>query len=446
MNNLFTPFFTRLYGSLFLAVFTSVFLTFAILDKWNEHDAIEDFVTDTLFFKDMLEVQIKSGNIDADIFYKDFDSKFYPFDIDWLGAKDISQYCHDCAYMANHKNVDVYALESGELLSVHSVPNTSGKFIISDKLPEPEMLNYELLHEPFDIEEYSIFIVLFVIVMVIGLVLYLPIRKLQKEINHLNLISYELGKGNLKVRANSFLAEPLTMLAKSFNKMAEALSNKVNESQVFAQAVPHELRTPLSRIQLVTGILRNKNLTKEQTSLVDNIDQYIDDIDELCSQIIQFSKLNIQTDNKDCEDINLNNFISYRISQLRLNPLIPVVVNFTEIITVNSIAANLRLIIDNMIKNAVSHAKNTVTVSVTQVEALIEITIKDDGKGIPEKDYDTIFIPYARLDNSRTRKTGGLGMGLAITKGAVNQLGGEINISNSASGGALFKITLPIDK
>lgn len=70
----------------------------------------------------------------------------------------------------------------------------------------------------------------------------------------------------------------------------------------------------------------------------------------------------------------------------------------------------------------------------------------DDGNGIPEQDYDTIFIPYARLDNSRTRNTGGLGMGLAITKGAVNQLGGDINVSSSASGGARFKITLPILK
>jgi signal transduction histidine kinase len=97
-----------------------------------------------------------------------------------------------------------------------------------------------------------------------------------------------------------------------------------------------------------------------------------------------------------------------------------------------------------MIKNAVTHAKSKVSVSVTKVEKLLEIIIADDGKGILEQDYDTIFMPYARLDNSRSRKTGGLGMGLAITKSAVNQLGGTINISKSSSGGALFTISLPI--
>lgn len=451
MNKLFTPFFTRLYGSLFLAIFTSVFLTFVILEKWNEHDATEDFVTDTLFFKNMLEVQRQASKVEPSIFYSSIDNHLYPFDIEWLGTKAISLSCNDCIYLNNHNNVDVYELESGELLSVHSVPNTAYKLVIKDKSQGPELLGFEQPQAFFDIEDYSIFIVLFVIVVVIGLVLYLPIRKLQKEINHLNLVSYQLGKGNLKVRASNALSEPLTILAKSFNKMADALANKVNESQVFAQAVPHELRTPLSRIQLVTGILRNKNLTTEQTSLVDNIDQYIDDIDELCSQIIQFSKLNIQTDKNDYEDVNLNDFITYRISKLILNPRIAVVVNFTAMFSVNCKAANLRLIIDNILKNAVSHAKSNVTINVTaanikRVETMLEITIEDDGNGIPEQDYDTIFIPYARLDNSRTRNTGGLGMGLAITKGAVNQLGGDINVSSSASGGARFKIILPILK
>ena len=118
--------------------------------------------------------------------------------------------------------------------------------------------------------------------------------------------------------------------------------------------------------------------------------------------------------------------------------------HFTENITVNCNAANLRLIIDNLLKNAVSHAKSNVIVNVNKVAAFVEISIEDDGKGIPKQDYETIFIPYARLDNSRTRKTGGLGMGLAIVKSAVNQLDGEISISSSASGGARFKIKLPI--
>lgn len=421
----------------------SVFLTFLILDKWNAYDAIEDFVDDTIFVKKLLENQRQTDNIQASTFYKNLDNQRYPFDINWLGTKDILLSCNNCIHLGRHKHVDVFELDSGELLSVHSIINTADKFIIKDKIQAPELLGSDIEPWPFDVEEYSISILLFVIVIVIGLVLYLPIRKLQKNIDHLKGISDQFGKGALQTRANA-LPEPLTTLAQTFNQMALDLSNKVNESQVFAQAVPHELRTPLSRIQLAAGILRQKNTDPEQTELIDNIDQYIVDIDELCSQIFQYSKLNIQTEEHSHEAIDLNSFIEHRIAQLQLNPTISITLNITEQITFNCNAANLRLIIDNLVKNAVHYAKNKVTVSINTIENSLIIAVEDDGKGIPVADYDTVFIPYARLDNSRTRKTGGLGLGLAITKGTVNQLGGEIHVSKSTSGGAIFKVNLPL--
>lgn len=412
------------------------------MDKWNEHDAIEDFVADTLFIKNVLESQREAEKIQAKVFYRNIKSELYPFDIDWLGSDKVGQLCNQCTYITNHRNVDVYELNGGELLSIHSLANTLGTLVIKDKPNESEHLYRDLPLNSFDIEEYSIFILLIVIVLVIGLVLYIPMRKLQKEIEHLNQMSYQVGKGQLDSRAKP-LSEPLTMLAETFNKMALSLSTKVNESQVFAQAVPHELRTPLSRIQLATGILRNKCNNEEQVALIDNIDQYITDIDELCSQVIQFSKLNIQTGEDTDVAFNLNRFIESRLSRLVLNEEISVNANLTETININCNEVNLRLIIDNLLKNAVQHAKQRVSINVRTMNTLIEIIIEDDGKGIPVEDYQTIFIPYARLDDSRTRKTGGIGLGLAIVKSAVNQLNGEISVDNSRFGGALFKIQLP---
>ncbi|MCF2859150.1 HAMP domain-containing histidine kinase [Pseudoalteromonas sp. SMS1] len=442
MNSSISPYFTRIYGALFLAIFTSVFLTFFILDKWNEHDALEDFVADTLFVMNLLENQRKADKVQASVFYNNLNSELYPFDIEWLDSTSIEQSCSDCFYLTKHKGIDVYEFNTGELVSIHAIANTSAQLVIKDKLSKSEGFYHGLHSETFDIEAYSMLILLIVIVVVIGLVLYLPIRKLQKEIDHLNHMSYQIGKGNLKTQVKP-LSEPLTLLAKTFNNMALSLSAKVNESQIFAQAVPHELRTPLSRIQLATGILRNKSTSKEQLALIDNIDQYITDIDELCSQVIQFSKLNIQASTEQGEAFSLNHFVTCRVSKLSLNETICVDVNFTEEITVDYNAANLRLIIDNVLKNAVQHAQKSVTLKVCRITTSIEITIEDDGEGIPIEDYDTVFIPYARLDDSRTRKTGGIGLGLAIAKSAVNQLGGEISVTNSSSNGAIFKITLP---
>lgn len=443
MNKFITPFFPRLYGTLFLAIFTSVFITFFILDKWSEHDAVEDFVADTILIKNLLESQRTAQKMQANLFYSNINNRLYPFDIDWLGSKELAAVCRNCTYLSSHKNIDVYELDNGALLSIHTIANTSSKFIIKDKLTASEHFNQDLPSEPVDIEEYSVFILLTVIIVVIGLTLYLSIRRLQKDITHLNLISRQFGKGDLTARVKP-LPEPMTTLANSFNKMALSLSSKVNESQIFAQAVPHELRTPLSRIQLATGILRKKSTCSEQIALVDNIDQYITDIDELCSQVIQFSKLNIQPETDCYKELNVNHFIEYRISQLLLKETITIEANFNQIINVNCHAANLRLVIDNLLKNAVQYAKERVVINVLKIEMSLEITVEDDGPGIAKDDYEMVFIPYARLDGSRTRKTGGIGLGLAIVKSAVNQLGGKISVANSSSGGASFKVTLSI--
>ncbi|MBQ4846146.1 HAMP domain-containing sensor histidine kinase [Pseudoalteromonas sp. MMG005] len=443
MNKLIMPFFTRLYGLLFLAIFCSVFVTIFILDKWNERDAIADFVTDTLFVKHVLENQRKMTKTPADIFYRGIDNSLYPFDFIWLGSDNISLSCPHCTFIARYNNADVYQLKDEALLSIHSVEDSSDKLIIKDKQQEFSLQEYALPTSSFDIEVYAPFIVLIVIVVVIGVVLYLSIRKLQKEINHLNQMSYQFGKGDLAARVKP-LSEPLTVLATSFNSMATALSNKMNESQIFAQAVPHELRTPLSRIQLASGILRKHSLTSEQLALIDNIDQYICDIDELCTQIIQFSKLNMQVKEDGNKTFNLNRFIAYRVEQLTLRSVISINTLCCKNITVYCNSTHLRLIIDNLLKNAAQHAKQQVDITVISTKGVLKITIEDDGKGISKHDHDTIFVPYARLDSSRTRKTGGLGMGLAIVKGAVNQLGGEVSVARSSSGGAMFIIKLPI--
>ncbi|MDP2561525.1 ATP-binding protein [Psychrobium sp. 1_MG-2023] len=70
--------------------------------------------------------------------------------------------------------------------------------------------------------------------------------------------------------------------------------------------------------------------------------------------------------------------------------------------------------------------------------------VSDDGQGIDPKDYQTVFIPFTRLDKSRSRKTGGLGVGLAITKGACKKIKAEISISQSHLGGARFDLRIPL--
>ncbi|WP_438887646.1 histidine kinase dimerization/phospho-acceptor domain-containing protein, partial [Bacillus cereus group sp. BC232] len=80
----------------------------------------------------------------------------------------------------------------------------------------------------------------------------------------------------------------------SFNMMAEEIESRVKQSQIFSQAIPHEIRTPLSRIQMASDLVRRK-VPAEQQRLFDDIDEYIEDINELTTDVIQLSRLNALT-------------------------------------------------------------------------------------------------------------------------------------------------------
>ena len=448
MNKLSPSFFARLYGYIFIAMVASIALTFVIIERWNQDTSSEDFVEDTLFVKTILEQQRQAQNgsapkTSAKDFYRRIDSQLLPFEISWLDSTNIRHHFAHSEYIDEYKNVSVYGLNDGRLLSSHTLSGAIGRLIIQDK-PEPSPVTSE--PNPFDaldLEEYTIVIFCIFTILSSGLALYVPLRNLQKHINHLDNISERIGEGDFTIQASDNLPAPINKLSARLNHMAEALSNKFNESQIFAQAVPHELRTPLTRIQLAAGVLRQTSPTGEQLDLIDNIDQYIGDLDELCSQIITLSRLNITVDEIPKNTINISEFIHSRLHQLALtsSPTITINCDNQKVITTNEV--NLRLILDNLLKNAALHANKQVTISVEASSPLLILVIEDDGEGIPEAEKENIFLPFARLDKSRNRKTGGLGLGLAIVKAATNSLQGTITVTNSPVNGARFILRIP---
>lgn len=442
MNKLLIPFFTRLYGAIFIAIFSSAFLTMVIIDQWNAQDGVASFVNDTTFVKKVLESQRKSNHITPEVFYQHLDTQLLPFDTVWLGKQAFENACKHCEFVDRYLGVEVYELANGELVAVHTIERPQYKLLIQDKTDEADPLAQVASNQHINLEDFAPFILLSFVVFAIGFALYLPIRQLQKDIDHLDSVSKRLAQGDFDARVTSNLSEPLTQLSQRFNQMAAALANKFNESEIFAQAVPHELRTPLSRIQLVTGILRQQELPKDQVTLIDNIDQYIEDIDELCSQVIQFSKLKRSTNEATCEQVNLSEFINYRVSQLAIEPALIVGIACPSHLLLTANTVSLRLAIDNLIKNAATHAKQRVRVTVKQENQRIRVVIEDDGTGIPESERENVFIPFSRLDKSRNRKTGGLGLGLAITMAAANLLDGEVCVDDSEMGGAKFTLTI----
>ena len=96
----------------------------------------------------------------------------------------------------------------------------------------------------------------------------------------------------------------------------------------------------------------------------------------------------------------------------------------------------------NLIENAVRHGKRA-RIGLEAAESTLTVTIDDDGPGIPEEDFERVFEPFVRLEESRSRETGGVGLGLAIARSIIRAHGGDIALANRPEGGLGVSVTLP---
>ena len=292
----------------------------------------------------------------------------------------------------------------------------------------------------------------------LGIAIYWPIKNLQNQIKALIDTHQQFGSGDMQAKAKEDIQKPLDKLAHSFNDMAQAIADNVKERDTFSQAIPHEVRTPLSRIQLASGLIRRKSTDLDILALVDDVDKYVVDINELISQIVEYSKINStivagsisksESEVDQFQTIELKSFIESRLQLLAKNQNKEYSLVIDESLELTTNPFYLRLLVDNFIKNAFNYAQGEIKISANVTSfnnnQQLSITVEDDGIGVPLHDRETIFIAFARLDKSRSRKTGGLGLGLPIAKAAATKMAGKIVVSESPLGGALFSFTKEI--
>ncbi|GAB3494545.1 hypothetical protein GCM10027521_43050 [Amycolatopsis cihanbeyliensis] len=105
--------------------------------------------------------------------------------------------------------------------------------------------------------------------------------------------------------------------------------------------------------------------------------------------------------------------------------------------------AGLRRLVDNLVRNAIRHARSRVELRLHATREAAVLEVDDDGPGIAPGDRRAVFEPFVRLDHARARKDGGSGLGLAIVQAVATQHGGEVTIIDSPLGGARFRVILP---
>ncbi|WP_216934658.1 MULTISPECIES: ATP-binding protein [unclassified Acinetobacter] len=266
-------------------------------------------------------------------------------------------------------------------------------------------------------------------------------------------VSYALNKmktGNMSLRLPVEGSDEMSTLASSYNNMSDHIQRLIEAQRELMRAVSHELRTPVARIRFGVEMMADEDDYEYRLQQVEQIDKDIEALNTLIDEIMTYAKLEQGMPSIEFEQIDLYdvlNQVAQETEALKTQKIIELH-PMPEVVMVEAERRYLHRVIQNLVGNAIRYCDNKVLISGgLDQEGQAYVCVEDDGPGIPEIDRARIFEAFARLDDSRTRASGGYGLGLSIVSRIAYWFGGTIQVDESPTlGGARFTMTWPAQR
>ena len=238
----------------------------------------------------------------------------------------------------------------------------------------------------------------------------------------------------------------LNQLSVSYNRMLERLSDAFEIQRQFTANAAHELRTPLALMQVQLDLYHSNGHPDNDADTVQMIKMVTEQnnrLNKMVKTLLDMSEL--QTVGRD-DEIILDALVDEVLEDLE--PLaegknIRLIGKCKDITMVGSDILIYRLVY-NLVENAIkyNHSGGQVTVTADRKEKHVYLSVKDTGTGIPEELKERVFEPFFRVDKSRSRELGGVGLGLALVREIVRVHDGNITVKSNPSGGTIFEVVL----
>jgi two-component system sensor histidine kinase CpxA len=290
-----------------------------------------------------------------------------------------------------------------------------------------------------------------------GLVCYILARYLTGPVVRLRDATRKLAAGDLSARAGTSWSgakrrDEISQLVRDFDAMAERLEGLVKAQGRLLNDISHELRSPLARLNVALGLARQRTGPEAQPSL-ERIDLEAERLNELIGRLLTIARLESRDDPSTAIAVDLDELVLEVAKDAEFEAQhrgCRVKTTLAGDCVVNGNPSLLRSAVENVIRNATRYTPEGTAVHVDlrcigdahAPEAILQVT--DSGPGVPEEALEKLFEPFYRIDDSRVRQTGGVGLGLAITKRAVRLHGGRVRALNRPEGGLLVEIRLPL--
>ena len=265
-----------------------------------------------------------------------------------------------------------------------------------------------------------------------------PIRELSDKIEKVqaqNLADSRIEENQVK---------ELNQLSVSYNRMLERLSDAFEIQRQFTANAAHELRTPLALMQVQLDLYHSNSHPDndaDTVQMIKMVTEQNDRLNKMVKTLLDMSEL--QTVGRD-DEIILDALVDEVLEDLE--PLaegknIRLIGKCKDITMIGSDILIYRLVY-NLVENAIkyNHSGGQVTVTADRKEKHVYLSVEDTGTGIPEELKERVFEPFFRVDKSRSRELGGVGLGLALVREIVRVHDGSITVKSNPSGGTIFEV------
>lgn len=291
-----------------------------------------------------------------------------------------------------------------------------------------------------------------VLVLLMGLAIAFA-RHIVKPLQRVARAAERFGRGDLAARSEVARTDELGDVARSFDAMADRITELMTAQQELMANVSHELMTPLARIHVAVDLIAEgeaeqaKELVPEIAHDLTEIERLIDDIMTVANLALSRAQRGSMTPLK-VDDVCIRGLIEKAVqrfeAQHRSYRLAIEIAEELPVVRGDSVL--LRRVVENLLDNArkYSSAEDTIRLRAERSEEGVLIAVSDSGIGMEQADLGRAFTPFFRGDKSRARATGGVGLGLALAKRVIEAHGGTIEIQSALGSGTTVTLRVPV--
>ncbi len=317
--------------------------------------------------------------------------------------------------------------------TMHFGPQPGFSFIAQVRLRDGALVTFDA-RQPAQLESwpYQTFYGLAVLLAAVIAVSLVAVRWATRPLNALADAADELGRNIHRPPLEEKGPLEVTRAARAFNTMQARLIGFIRERTAILAAMSHDLKTPITRLRLRSELLDDPQLRAQFTRDFDEMESMVGaTLDFLrgleSGEAVQPVDIMALLESLQADILETGGRVEIRGRALK---------------PYSGKAQALKRCLGNLLDNAVKYGKSALAV-LDDNDARLEIRIQDEGPGLPQAELEKVFEPFYRLESSRSRQTGGTGLGLTIAKSIAEAHGGRLSLQNRVEGGLEARLTLP---